>query len=143
MKSKSGDFSLNQEIPIYDYAEVDKYLTHKAKQQGEIWISRPLRKRDKRESWRLAGHDAMNGWGHGGYIGNNWTYRPYDKAVPINILRDVKKIHDRFQDNVSFFVSDYAVPHPDPFIMVTAIDVSNIVFRVWNEPAFDTEVAVE
>lgn len=76
--------------------------------------------------------------GHGSYK-DEWAYRPYNKAVPVKILRWVKKIQEKFGKDVLFFVSDYAVPRPDPFIMVTAPDVSRIIFGVWDEPAFDDD----
>lgn len=60
--------------------------------------------------------------GHGSYY-DAWAYRPYDRAIPIHILRHVKTIQARFSDSVPFFVSDYAVLQPDPFIMVTALDL--------------------
>jgi hypothetical protein len=68
-----------------------------------------------------------------------WMYRPYHHAVPIHVLRQVNKIQDRFGDEVKFFVSDYTDPKPDPFIMVTALDVQQIIFGVWDEPNFGTD----
>lgn len=124
-------------IPIYDYGEVDQYMAVLAEEQKMAWIWRPLRKCDRpntgwngRETQGTTEYD-----GHGSYHDLK-RYRPYDKAVPAHILRHVKKIQDKFGDNVKFFVSDYAVPNPDPFIMVTAEDVEKIVFGVWDEPGF-------
>jgi hypothetical protein len=133
-------FLAEEGIPVYNFTEVDKYLTYMARREDSVWIWRPLRERDKPQGWQWNGHDENwsreNSWrGHDSYR-PEWPYRPYDKAVPIRILRDVKKIQDRFRDSVLFFVSDYAVPNPDPFIMVTALDVHRIVFGVWDEPSF-------
>lgn len=133
---------LNEEsIPIYNYADVDAYMAALAEEQGKIWIWRPLRERDKPNDWSWEGRQSKrirDYYGHGAYQ-DRWSYRPYDRAVPIHILRQVKKIQDKFGDKVLFFVSDYAVPDPDPFIMVTAPDVQKIVFGVWDEPEFGTE----
>ncbi len=137
-------FLVEQKIPTYNLAEVDKYLTHIAREQQELWIWRPLREQDKPQGWEWRGHanPKENEYtGHGSYL-PKWEYRPYDKAVPIHILRRVQKIQEKFGDEALFFVSDYAVPNPDPFIMVTALDVSRIVFGVWDEPTFD-EVGAE
>lgn len=141
-------FLAENDIPIYDYAEVDKYLIHEAEKQKKYWIWRPLRERDKPKDWiNIEGHYANgsteSAWrAHGSYRRDESAYRPYDKAIPIHILQDVKKIQDRFKDKLSFFVSDYDVPKPDPFIMVTALDVGTIIFGVWDEPAFYQKSAV-
>lgn len=139
LEEQINRFLADQEIPVYDYKEVDRYLTVIARQQKKFWIWRPLRERDKPQGWGWTGHhdedDSEVPRGHGSYY-DMWAYRPYDKAVPIHILRHVKTIQERFGDSVLFFVSDYAVPDPDPFIMVTALDVSRIVFGVWDEPTF-------
>ena len=132
---------LKQEgIHVYDYQEVDAYMTAIAVERKKIWIWRPLREQDIIEGWSWRGHDGVKFnrndiRGHGSYR-NEWEYRPYDKAVPIEILREVKKTHDHFGEKVKFFVSDYADPRPDPFIMVTALDVNRIIFGFWDEPGF-------
>lgn len=135
-------FLNENKIPTYDGDEVDKYLAAHAEQEEKVWIWRPLRECDQPEGWHWEGRESevlgISEWeGHGSYR-NDWNYRPYEKAVPIHILRHVKKIQDKFGDRVLFFVSDYAVPDPDPFIMVTALDVNKIIFGVWDEPGFST-----
>jgi hypothetical protein len=125
-------------IQIFNYDEVSNYLKKKAQEIDMYWIWRPLREKDKPDGWRWFGitdENRESALGHGGY-NDDWEHRRYDKPVPLSILRDVKKIDDKFGDQVGFFVSDYAVPNPDPFIMVTALDVARIVFGVWDEPDF-------
>ena len=116
-------------IPTYDLASVNEYLIDIAVSKGKIWIWRPLRKRDKPGDWHWGNLNS-----HGSYM-DTWKFRPYDKAVPLRILRHVKIIQDAVPEAL-FFVSDYAVSNPDPFIMVTALDVSKIVFGFWDEPGF-------
>ena len=142
-------FLVEQKIPTYNLAEVDKYLTHIARAENKFWIWRPLREKDTPQGWGWNGRrdvskgdEMYKGHGHGSYT-NEWEYRPYDKAVPIHILRRVQKIQEKFGAEALFFVSDYAVPNPDPFIMVTALDVDRIVFGVWDEPTFDDVGAEE
>ena len=121
-------------IPKYSYKEVDQYLIRLAKAKDKYWIWRPLRQKDSDNSkYQIIGHGDS---GLDGSFKKEWAYRPYEKAVPIHILRQVKLINDEFGGKVGFFVSDYADPNPDPFIMVTAIDVTLIIFGVWDEPAF-------
>lgn len=133
-------FLHEEKMPVYDYREVHKYLAVLANKEKKIWTWRPLREKDKPNGWHWGDtvRDWEGGWspGHGSYR-DTWNYRPYDKAIPIHILRRVKKIQDQFEDKVLFFVSDYAVPQPDPFIMVTALDISRIIFGVWDEPGFE------
>lgn len=135
-------FLAEKQIQIYPYEEVDKYLAAIAEKEGKAWIWRPLREKDKPNyvyPGRANQSKGVDGYrGHGSYR-DEWTYRPYDKAVPIHILRQVKTIQDKFGDQLKFFVSDYAVPNPDPFIMVTALDVKQIIFGVWDEPEFGTD----
>jgi hypothetical protein len=132
-------FLAESRIQVYPYQEVDKYLATLAENEGKAWIWRPLREKDKPDyaySGRANKEKGIDQFrGHGSYR-DEWNYRPYDKAVPIHILRQVKKIQDKFGDQVKFFVSDYAVPDPDPFIMVTALDVDRVIFGVWDEPGF-------
>lgn len=134
-------FLAEQKIPVYNYNEVHLYLKQKAKEQGKYYIWRPLREQDKPSGWHMSSQEGNDGdedtfgEGHGSYH-NGWDYRPYDKIIPIHILQRVKKIAEKFPSAL-FFVSDYAIPNPDPFIMVTALDVQRIVFGVWDEPAFE------
>jgi hypothetical protein len=144
-------FLKENNIRIYDFDTVDHYLAAIAEQEGKVWIWRPLRQQDA-PNWGAGecGRNNHIGWwgraptgctgqvfaGHGSCRPKEWVYRPYDRAVPIRVLRDVKKIEGRFGNRVKFLVSDYAVPKPDPFIAVTAPDVNPIIFDVWDEPGF-------
>ncbi|OHA00725.1 MAG: hypothetical protein A3C07_03810 [Candidatus Sungbacteria bacterium RIFCSPHIGHO2_02_FULL_47_11] len=135
-------FFAKENIPTFDNDDVYKYLAQVAEKEEKNWIWRPLREKDKPTSWEWPSHKGSlvknsdsNYFWHGGYR-DNFDHRPYDKAIPIHILRQVKKIQDHIGDRALFFVSDYAVPDPDPFIMVTALDVKRIIFGVWDEPSF-------
>lgn len=134
-------FLAEQQIQVYSYKEVDIYLATIAEKEGKVWIWRPLRGCDE-PNYRWNGRRPTGGGdlerGHGSYK-DEWNYRPYDKAVPIHILRKVKKIQDEFDSHVKFFVSDYAAPNPDPFIMVTALGVDRFIFGVWDEPGFGAD----
>jgi hypothetical protein len=128
-----------KQILIYPYDAVDTYLAAMAEKVRKSWIWRPLREQDRpnwfdngRSNPKLPDYYA----GHGSLSRHGWAYRAYDKAVPIHILRMVKDIQDRFGNQVSFFVSDYAATCPDPFIMVAALDVEPFIFGVWDEPGF-------
>lgn len=121
-------FLRDEKIPVYDYSSVMAYLKRhlellppqpRGKDLVVVWV--PLRKKD---DW--GGYVA-------GFVHNEGSY---DKLIPAHVLRDVQKIEVEFKDQVKFFVSDYKVPNPDPFIMVTALQMLDVVFGIWDEPGF-------
>lgn len=66
--------------------------------------------------------------------GYTFNDRRYTKLIPIEHLRNMKKLADAFPE-LSFFVSDI-VSDPDPFIMCTTHDGWRVVFGVWDEPGY-------
>jgi hypothetical protein len=124
-------------IRVYDYAEVDMYLRDKCvKDKQDRWVWRPLRQKDVPAAfWN--GDPKYN---HGCY----WTHScpPYSRIVPRHALEKVALIERAFKDQVQFFVSDYPVKAPDPFIGVRVINSHDpvadamIIFDVWDEPGF-------
>ena len=147
-------FLAENHIGTYDYDEVDRYMTALAEKDGLVWIWRPLRRQDKPQHYQWYGQSPSSEFntprdpgnpfyndkhGHGSYCDEPEYHAPTSHLIPIHILRNVKKIQDRFGTNVQFFVTDYATPKPDPFIMVTAYQVPRIIFGVWDEPGFGAE----
>lgn len=137
-------FLESEGIKLYDHSQVDAWLAEKKKQaKAANWCWRALRERDV-----ISGHH----WGYnreamrnedGFYNSNEWSCRPYDRLVPIGALEKVAKIEAKFGDQVKFFVSDYASPNADPFIMVRpamhnsgAVAEYNLIFDAWDEPGF-------
>lgn len=59
----------------------------------------------------------------------------YEKPVPIEHLRHAQALSQRFP-KLHFFVADYDVAEPDPFIMCTTHKGWRIVFGVWDAPGF-------
>jgi hypothetical protein len=108
-------------IPVYDMAAVKKYMDSTVNNEkargaslGLKWIWTPLRKSD-------AG-------------GGNCYVHP----VPLPVLLTVKKLVDRLgTDSVEFFVTDYEVVKPDPFLAVRAKgSQTKYVIERWDEPSF-------
>ncbi len=147
LEEKLLHFFANQEIKIFAYNQVFSYLKQKAEKEDKSWIWRPLRERDKPNGWMFGDANFYNFtdkngkkrreklFNHGCYR-PEWDYRPYDKPVPMRILQEVKKIEREFSEKLLFFVSDYATARPDPFIMVTALDINRFIFDVWDEPDY-------
>ena len=59
----------------------------------------------------------------------------YTKPVPLNALKLVKRISDKFPD-AKFYVSDWVEHRPDPFLQVEYGGKAFIVYH-WDEPKFD------
>lgn len=120
-------------INIFPYGEMAAFLAAKAEREGKKWHWRPLRKQDAVEECWAWGDSAD----HDHYHPRRHECRPYSHAIPLRVLLTVEKIHREFGDRVKFFVTDFAVPRPDPFIAVWAPDIPRFVFDFWDEPDFE------
>jgi len=140
------EFFEEEDIKLYDYEQVRAWLTEKKKQaDAEHWCWRALREKDIIIGYLWGWDREKDVWNDGFYssVNMSWQCRPYERLVPLHALERVVKIEERFGDRVKFFVSDYAAPDVDPFIMVrpamchsgTTADY-NLIFDVWDEPGF-------
>lgn len=136
------EFFRAEGINLYDYDQVNKWLAAKKKEANAThWCWRPLREKDivSMYGWGYANGDYTDGF----YYPSQAGCRLYDRLVPLHALEKVEKIKAKFGDRVKFFVSDYASPKPDPFIMVrttayftgTAAEYF-LIFDAWDEPGF-------
>lgn len=132
------DFLIEQQIPLYDNVAVHRYMKKIAKAAGQHYVWRPLRPVDKENMKNFMWRWDTAGAADGTYDPRESDCAPYDKLVPAYILEDVKTIEGEFGGKVAFFVTDYAVKDPDPFIMVTSPHISSkkFVFGAWDEPGF-------
>ncbi len=92
LEDKLIRFLVHNDIKIFNYAAVDCYLAHHAEKVEKVWIWRPLRKRDLFH-WEFMGREAHHQkyWAHGSFTSNDRPWcTPYQRAVPIEILRMVK-----------------------------------------------------
>lgn len=119
-------------MPIYNNNEVDSYM-------------RRITPRRKQYYWSL----LLGSFAH------SWLYEKQDKPghyapqvyrrpVPHHILQRVKTIRDHMPQ-ATFFVTDYAVVNPDPFVCVRDrdnTDAPHVVFGVWDEPGFGSSPEV-
>ena len=129
-------------IPVFDYAEVNRYMTDKKEAAGkEHWFWRPLRDKDGLEDseWGYENFEYSEGY----YRQENDECRSYDRLVPLHALQKVALLERRFRNRVSFFVSDYGDPKPDPFLGVMSrrvgdmgIEEQMLIIDVWHEPGF-------
>jgi len=139
------EFFEQEGIELYDYDQVKAWLAEKKKQaKAKHWCWRAFREKDIITSYIWGYSREKRTWSDGFYssTGKRWECRPYDRLVPLHALQKVAKIEAEFGDSVKFFVSDYAAPDVDPFIMVrpTMCDSGghqyHLVFDVWDEPGF-------
>lgn len=127
-----------EEICVYPNPKVEAFLGWAARQErakGNYveWVWRPLRERDQVE---------VNSFSRGDGRIESGVYK---KEMPLAALKIVQKVEDalprrvlfaRNPMKVSFFVSDYAAPKPDPFLMALGPDGSRWVLYHWDEPNF-------
>jgi hypothetical protein len=139
------EFFETEGINVYDYDQVKAWLTKKKiEAKAENWCWRPLREKDIISGYRWGYNREKGTWNDGFYCSTqkSWECRPYALLVPQHALEKVAKIEGKFGDQVKFFVSDYARPDGDPFIMVRPSKCDdggaeyNLVFDAWDEPGF-------
>lgn len=138
------EFFETEGIKLYDYSQVSAWLTGKKEQaKATHWCWRALREKDAIEGYRWGQNRETGRNNDGFYSGKDWSCRPYERLVPIHALEKVAQIEAKFGDRVKFFVSDYASPNADPFIMVRPAMCDSgtqaeycLIFDVWDEPGF-------
>ena len=139
------EFFEQEGIKLYDNDQVEAWLSDKKKQaEAEHWCWRPLREKDIIAGYRWGYTKDTQTWHDGFYssTGKSWECRPYQRLVPQHALEKVAKLEAKFGDDVKFFVSDYAHPDVDPFIMVRPAACNDgggnyrLIFDAWDEPGF-------
>lgn len=118
---------------VYDYDHVNRFLRAEASREANrVWIWKPVSAQAK----PICSCANSGGWGSAG--GHSTT--TYTKAIPIEALRLMKIVADRVPD-VRFYVSDYEVRVPDPFLLVMrSHDVQAVIYH-WDEPGFKMKLA--
>lgn len=165
-------FMAEHDLPVYNYAEVVKYMDAKAANEGKGygWQWSALRQQDTAFS-------PGRGWGTPSsaevwrpsvsrhYVAADYEprvtpasdyYTPhgavYDKVVPLHALKKVALVEREFKGGkMAFAVCDYATQpyiRPDPFLLafVPALahqQEARFVIDVWDEPGFGIESMVK
>ena len=137
LQHEVADFLWEHDIEMYDYDDVVNFLGEVAPKGNNVYW-RPLRDVDVTSDYNIGNKDDP-----GYYDDKEWNCRTYDKIIPIEILRNVKLLVEKFGDKLQFFVSDFASPNPDPFIMATARDMTCFVFGVWDGPGFSLLISAK
>jgi hypothetical protein len=137
-------FMADAGIEVFELRKVRSYLTANKPKGVDHWCWRPLRADDaiKKYTWDLDDDGRPENDGY--YSSSLWECRPYESLVPAHALEKVARIQARFGKDVKFFVSDFAKPDTDPFIMCRPAPCDSgdggrpyeIVFDVWDEPGF-------
>lgn len=141
------DFLEKQGIKVFNNGAVREWLDSKKPTDIDHWCWRPLRQKDIIEKYLWGFVRDSNGMTvseSGYYNSSRWECRPYSRLVPRHALEKVEKIALRFSDEVNFFVSDFAVPDLDPFIMARPLACNDgggsrnyiVIFDMWDEPGF-------
>lgn len=121
------------DIAVYGNTEVYAYLDRLAVSSKQNWDWYPLRETDE-PSPRVEGHKAPSPLR--GTCGDFMEVR-YTRLVPAAELKKVALIEKKLPGHLlRFFVSDYKVKEPDPFICAWMSGMTPVVFGVWDEPGF-------
>jgi hypothetical protein len=135
-------FLEEESIEIFNGTKVYNYLSSIKPEDCTHWCWRPLREKDATTAY-IWGRDANFNYEDGFYDATHasWQCRPYNSLIPYHALEKVAKIENKFGNYVKFFVSDFANPDVDPFIMCQATPPqdggrSMIIFDCWDEPGF-------
>lgn len=141
------EFILDRGYPIYANDAVHKYMAALAEKDDRVFVWVRLRgesasERARREErWMRESMIDANALIRGGMQNTVRERRHgqltngYHRPVPLEMLKRAAEIKKKF-DAAEFYVSDYAVVVPDPFIMVKLHDCDHVVFGVWDEPGF-------
>lgn len=138
-------FFAERKIALFDNKKVTAWLTAEREDADdeELWTWRALRQSDVSAEYSWGNDD--NEWQDGYYTStdeeNAYYCRPYDRLVPIPILKLVKEIEEVIgSDKINFYVSDYDDEESTTFIMVRpSVDDSgygefNLIFGSWDNP---------
>lgn len=126
--AKFRQFCFDEEIPIYDNAQVNKYLQKKGG-RGTIVTWWPLRAQDGSELMQFTSHLTF-------FVRHTQDrrVRPYSKVIPERVLLIADQIVSRFPE-AKLYVSEIE-RDPDPFLGVTFDGDTLFVVAVWDEPGF-------
>ena len=137
------EFILDKGFPIYSNKAVHDYMAKLAEKDDKVFVWARLRGETEDERgirFRMERLEMDIDWRRG--LSNTVRTRQhgqltngYHRPVPIEMLKRAAAIKKQFND-AEFYVSDYAVVVPDPFIMVKRGRCEHIVFGVWDEPGF-------
>lgn len=142
------EFILDKGYPIYSNKAVHDYMAKLAEKDDRVFVWARLRGETHDERMlafqlRSIEFNSINAMNLLGSAQNSVSTRihgqitnGYHRPVPLEMLKRAAEIKKRFGAEVEFYVSDYAVVNPDPFIMVKRGQCEHIVFGVWDEPGF-------
>jgi hypothetical protein len=122
-----------QGVRVFDYEAVCQHMESLAMAEGVRWFWNPLRLKDG-ECPHMEGYRTGDGDMQGFTF--HWLRHPYAHTVPLHVLERVAKIEREFTGRAFFFVSDYAAPDPDPYLMVTDGRGTPFVTDRWAEPSW-------
>ncbi len=124
---KLKQFLFENEIPLYDYDHVIKYLGHIAADDETHICWKALRGSDGCSYLQLRSP-------YGDRLVQKKQSGIYKKIVPLRVLETISLIQGSYPD-AKFYVSEL-VNFPDPFAAVSITEGTLHVFACWDEPGF-------
>lgn len=121
-------FLQKHEIVIYPYDQVWDFMNEKVTELTNklSWWRRKWH--GEKFVWRLAPATLKDcgEYGHSDL---------YDKPIPVHAVEKMALIRERFHDRVKFYVTDYDIKRPDPFLIVI-FQRQKFAVDKWDEPDF-------
>ena len=128
-------FLASNDMPVFNLGEVTQYMDAKAQAAKQDWTWLPLRSKDFLKSYPFPKAP--------------YSSQPYPFVVPAHALEKVVLIEREFGPRVYFYVADYNVPNPDPFLLAAIPSPRDrgteglFVIDFWDEPGFGVESMVK
>jgi hypothetical protein len=122
-------------VRVFDYEAVCQRMDELVTPIGVSWFWSPLRPKDG-ECRNMDGYSRDDRSRGGVRHGYTWLGKPYTQTVPLHVLERVRLIERGFTGRAFFFVSDYAVSYPDPFLMVQVSGGPPYVIGQWDAPCW-------
>lgn len=141
----------DEHVRVFPLKSVERYMDRQTP-KGKVWGWMSVRALD---------YERAKGYVTFGYNDKNGRFLTgtYEKPIPFPVLLTMDKIeaamsHLPVEQRPAFFITDYAVPSPDPFLMVAvpgvgmmqephpngelwhAIEGACFVIERWDEPSF-------
>jgi len=125
-------FLFERQMMTYDVQQVHVYLTQLAANEERTWQWVPLREKDTATQcqYQLVRFEHAIGADVG-----DISRMTYQHIIPLAVLQTVETILTEFPD-IHFFVSDYQVPRPDPFLAAAFPHCLFHIVEMWHEPGF-------
>jgi hypothetical protein len=125
-------------VEVYDLQSVLDFLDHRYGVGGSRrdnlpgWTWHPLTEADATAAIHVWSRRYVGGPSPSGLVNHRVSYQ---KLVPFEVLQLVKTLKAKIPE-LFFYVSEVGLPNPDPFLLVNAKGMQEMVIAHWDEPGY-------